>query len=127
MPRLLAPASTVVAALTARRVAQPGWRAPVPVLCCGNAGVGGAGKTTVVLDIARRLQARGIRVHCLSRGYRGHFKGVLRVDHRKHDAWLVGDEPLLLAEVAPTWVSASRSASSRYWVVRSSVVPPATS
>ncbi len=113
VPRLLAPASAVVARLTARRVARPGWRAPVPVLCCGNAGVGGAGKTTLVLDLVQRLQARGVRVHCLTRGYGGRVKEVLRVDPREHRADQVGDEPLLLAAVAPTWVSADRAAGAR--------------
>jgi len=113
LPRLLAPAGAIVAELTARRVARAGWRAPVPVLCCGNAGVGGAGKTTVVLDLARRLVARGIAVHCLTRGYGGRAHGVLRVDPAVHDAGLVGDEPLLLAAVAPTWVAADRGASAQ--------------
>lgn len=113
LPRLLAPASAVTEAVTARRVARSGWQAPVPVLCCGNAGVGGAGKTTVVLDLARRIRARGTNVHCLTRGYGGRVRGVLRVDPVRHDAELVGDEPLLLAEVAPTWVSADRAAAAR--------------
>ncbi len=113
MARLLAPAGMAVAGLTARRVSRPGWRAPVPVLCCGNAGVGGAGKTTVALDLARRLVARGVAVHCLTRGYDGRSRGVLRVDPALHDAGLVGDEPLLLAAVAPTWVAADRGASAR--------------
>jgi len=113
LPRLLAPAGAIAAALTARRMAQQGWRAPVPVLCCGNAGVGGAGKTTVALDLAKRLVARGVAVHCLTRGYGGRSRGVLRVDPASHDAELVGDEPLLLAAVAPTWVAADRAASAR--------------
>ena len=113
MSRLLAPAGALAAGLTARRVTRPGWRAPVPVLCCGNAGVGGAGKTTVALDVARRLLARGVAVHCLSRGYGGRSRGVLRVDPAMHDAVLVGDEPLLLAAVAPTWVAADRGSSAR--------------
>jgi tetraacyldisaccharide 4'-kinase len=113
MSWLLAPAGALAAELTARRVARPGWHAPVPVLCCGNAGVGGAGKTTVALDIARRLLTRGVAVHCLSRGYGGRSRGVLRVDPAVHDAALVGDEPLLLAAVAPTWVAADRGASAR--------------
>ena len=46
--------------------------APVPVICCGNATVGGAGKTTLALDLAHRLTARGIAVHILLRGYRRH-------------------------------------------------------
>ena len=113
LPRLLAPAAAAAARLTARRVARPGWRAPVPVLCCGNAGVGGAGKTTVALDLARRLTARGVVVHCLTRGYGGRSRGVLRVDPVRYDADRVGDEPLLLAVVAPTWVAADRAAGAR--------------
>jgi len=85
----------------------------VPVLCCGNAGVGGAGKTTVALDLLRRLHLRGVAAHCLTRGYGGRVRGVLRVDPSAHDAALVGDEPLLLAAAAPTWVSADRAAGAR--------------
>ena len=44
-PWLLRPFEGVTARLAAARVARPGWRAPVPVLCCGNVGLGGAGKT----------------------------------------------------------------------------------
>ena len=113
LPRLLSPLSALVEQSTARRVARPGWRAPVPVLCCGNAGVGGAGKTTLALDLVRRLQARGVAVHCLTRGYGGRTRGVVRVDPAVHDAALVGDEPLLLAAAAPTWVSADRAVGAR--------------
>ena len=113
VPALLSPISAIVAEVAARRVRRPGWRAPVPVFCVGNAGVGGAGKTTVVLDLARRLLARGVAVHCLTRGYGGRVDGVLRVDPARHGAALVGDEPLLLAAVAPTWVSRDRASSAR--------------
>jgi tetraacyldisaccharide 4'-kinase len=107
---LLSPASYIVAAGTARRVARPGWVAPVPVICCGNATVGGAGKTTLALDLAARLQARGLRVHVLTRGYGGSARGTLRVDPASHDSSQVGDEALLLAAVAPTWRGADRAA-----------------
>ena len=113
VPRLLAPLSMIAARATARRVARPGWRAPVPVLCCGNATVGGAGKTTLVLDVARRLARRGVAVHCLTRGYGGRVDGALRVVLGVHTARLVGDEPLLLAAEAPTWVGRDRAASAR--------------
>ncbi|MBV8914641.1 MAG: tetraacyldisaccharide 4'-kinase [Acetobacteraceae bacterium] len=113
LPRALAPVAAVVAAATARRVARPGWHAPVPVLCCGNAGLGGAGKTTVVLDLARRLKRRGVDVHCLTRGYGGRVRGVMRVRPDLHPADLVGDEPLLLAALAPTWAGADRVAAAR--------------
>ena len=112
LPALLSPVSAVVAAGTARRVARPGWRAPVPVICCGNATVGGAGKTTLALDLARRLAARGTAVHILLRGYGGSARGPRRV--RPDDtADLVGDEALLLAAAAPTWTGADRAATAR--------------
>jgi tetraacyldisaccharide 4'-kinase len=112
LPHLLAPLATVTTAITARRVARQGWRAPVPVICCGNVTVGGAGKTTLALDLGRRLLERGHNVHFLSRGYGGSGRGTHRI-LPGDTAALVGDEPLLLAEVAPTWTGADRAASAR--------------
>ena len=66
---LLAPLSAVTAGVTALRLRRRGWEAPIPVICVGNVTVGGAGKTTVALDLVRRLLARGRRVHVLLRGY----------------------------------------------------------
>jgi tetraacyldisaccharide 4'-kinase len=109
---LLAPIGALVGAVTARRIARPGWRAPVPVICCGNVTVGGAGKTTLALDLASRLRTRGVAVHVLLRGYGGASRGVHRVAPGDPTS-LVGDEALLLAEIAPTWVGADRAASAR--------------
>jgi tetraacyldisaccharide 4'-kinase len=112
LPALLSPVAALTAAVTARRVARPGWKAPVPVICCGNVTVGGAGKTTLALDIAARLLARGIAVHVLLRGYGGSSFGMRRV-LQDDPASLVGDEALLLAALAPTWIAADRAASAR--------------
>ncbi|HLY88482.1 MAG TPA: tetraacyldisaccharide 4'-kinase [Acetobacteraceae bacterium] len=112
IPRVLSPLSVITRALTARRVARPGWRAPVPVICCGNVTVGGAGKTTVALDIGQRLLAQGCCVHFVLRGYGGTVRGPHRVG-TGDTAATVGDEALLLAAVAPTWVGADRAASAR--------------
>ncbi len=112
MARLLAPLSRPVADFTARRMGQPGWRPPIPVVCCGNAGVGGAGKTTLALDLGARLTRRGARVAFLTRGYGGRMQKAARVT-LGHEARDVGDEALLLAAVAPTFVGADRAASAR--------------
>jgi tetraacyldisaccharide 4'-kinase len=112
VPQLLSPISNAIATITARRAARPGWRAPVPVICCGNATVGGAGKTTLALDLARRLQARDVAVHMLLRGYRGTARGPRRVQ-QGDTVTIAGDEALLLAAVAPTWTGTDRAASAR--------------
>lgn len=110
LAKMLSPLSVIGSALTARRVAQGGWRAPVPVVCCGNVTTGGAGKTTLVLDLARRLSGRG--VHILLRGYGGSSRGVHRVEP-SDPVSLVGDEALLLVQAAPTWTGADRAESAR--------------
>ena len=112
LARTLTPLSGVVATITERRLARVGWLSPVPVICCGNATVGGAGKTTLTLDLAHRLTARGVAVHILSRGYRGTARGSHRV-MPDDTAAITGDEALLLARAAPTWTGADRAASAR--------------
>jgi len=112
-PRLLAPIERVVSAVATRRATRPRWHAPVPVLCCGNATVGGTGKTTLAIDMAQRLLERGRTVHILTRGYGGRTRQVVRVDPASHSARDVGDEALLLAATAPTWIAADRAAGAR--------------
>lgn len=87
--------------------------AGVPVICVGNIVAGGAGKTPTAIAILKRLAKAGVAAHVLTRGYGGREKGPIRVDLARHDASAVGDEALLLARVAPTWVGADRVASAR--------------
>jgi len=112
LPRLLGPASRIATAATARRVARPRWQASIPVVCCGNVTVGGAGKTTLALDLGARLTRRGAHVAFLTRGYGGRVREAVCVGPT-HDAAQVGDEALLLAAVAPTFVCADRAAAAR--------------
>jgi len=112
-PLLLSPIAALYGCATARRVARKGWQAPVPVICCGNATAGGAGKTTVALDLGQRLSNRGIAAHFLTRGYGGKLKGPVQVDPAQHDSQAVGDEALMLAAMRPTWVAGDRAAGGR--------------
>lgn len=107
LPRLLSPLSAVTAGVAALRLRREGWFCPVPVICVGNATLGGAGKTTVTLDLARRLVAHGWGVNVLLRGYGGSARGLHWVEPDA-PASVVGDEALLHAAVAPTWICANR-------------------
>jgi tetraacyldisaccharide 4'-kinase len=107
---LLAPLGLITRAATARRLRQPGFAPGIKVICVGNAGVGGAGKTTVVLDLLARLSGPKV---ALTRGYRGRLAGPVLVNKNLHRAEDVGDEALLLAEVAPTIVARDRAAGAR--------------
>ena len=114
LSRLLWPTSLIwsgVSALRHRYISPV--RMDIPVYCIGNVTLGGAGKTPVSLDLAQRLIEQGAQPHFLSRGYGGSASGPLRVDPAHHSAAQVGDEPLLLARIAPTWIGADRVASAR--------------
>jgi tetraacyldisaccharide 4'-kinase len=110
----LAPLGSIYGLATARRMARPGARVPVPVVCVGNFVLGGAGKTPTAIAVARILLGLGERVAFLSRGYGGARRiEPIQVDPAIHSARSVGDEPLLLARVAPCFVGVDRVASAR--------------
>jgi tetraacyldisaccharide 4'-kinase len=110
----LSPLGALYGAATARRMAKPGVRVAAPVICVGNFVVGGAGKTPTAIALARLLRAAGERPAFLSRGYGGDARAdSLRVAPGVQSARQVGDEPLLLARIAPCFVGADRVASAR--------------
>jgi tetraacyldisaccharide 4'-kinase len=105
---LLAPFAAIYGAVAARRMALSGARTNVPVICVGNFTLGGAGKTPTAIWLAKILQGAGERPYCLSRGYGGSEAGPRLVDAHNDSAAKVGDEALLLARAAPTFVSRDR-------------------
>ena len=104
----LAPFSALYGAVAQARLRRRGHRASVPVVCIGNLTVGGAGKTPTAMTTARILKSMGELPVFLTRGYGGTLAGPLEVDPTHHNANLIGDEPLLLALVAPTIVARAR-------------------
>jgi tetraacyldisaccharide 4'-kinase len=106
----LSPFGALYGAITARRMHQGGTRVAVPVICVGNFVVGGGGKTPAAAAIARLLIDMGERVAFVSRGYGG-VAGMkaLAVDPQADAAAQVGDEPLLLASIAPCFVGQDRT------------------
>lgn len=114
-PLLLSPLSALYAWGARRRIRRlaDGFKPDCPVICVGNLVAGGAGKTPVCLSLGRKFRDQGLSPHFLSRGYGGSLAGPVRVDPAQHSHAQVGDEPLLLAEVAPTWVARDRAAGAR--------------
>lgn len=112
--KLLAPLACLYAAAgRLRRMTTIPKRAGIPVICVGNLVAGGAGKTPVALSLATRLKDVRGPAHILTRGYGGSERGPLRVDPARHESSQVGDEALLLAAAAPTWIARDRVAGAR--------------
>ncbi|MDN3652624.1 tetraacyldisaccharide 4'-kinase [Thalassotalea ponticola] len=115
---LLLPLSPVFWALSALRrllyklglLAQP--KLSVPVVVVGNIGVGGNGKTPVVVFLVEQLKARGFKVGVISRGYGGDkLTEPLLIDDNT-SAQQGGDEPVLIYQrtKVPVVVSPDRVA-----------------
>ena len=86
-------------------------KTPIPIICIGNIVVGGAGKTPVSLKIGKLLIKSGYKPHFISRGYAGLITDSTLVE-TWHSASSVGDESILLSEIASTWVGKDRIKSS---------------
>lgn len=87
-----------------------------PVISVGSLSAGGAGKTPVVIALARLLHDAGWNVDVLSRGYGREGRGAELVHAGfKDSARMYGDEPVLIAEQTgvPVWVGADRFAAGR--------------
>ncbi len=81
-------------------------RAGLKVVSVGNISLGGTGKTPLVLELIRHLQAEGHRVAMVTRGYKGRWEkkhGRMLTDGDKlFGTWKdSGDEPFMIARNAP--------------------------
>jgi tetraacyldisaccharide 4'-kinase len=107
--QLLAPLGRLYGGMVERRFRgeQP-YRSRYPVICVGNFTAGGTGKTPLAILIAQLISDRGGSPVFLTRGYGGHERGPVWVEQGANAAWRFGDEPLLLARIAPTLVARDR-------------------
>ncbi|NQZ22877.1 MAG: tetraacyldisaccharide 4'-kinase [Colwellia sp.] len=90
----------------------------VPIIVVGNIGVGGNGKTPVVLYLVEQCLAQGIKVGVVSRGYGGkapHYPYLLSKNSTAKEA---GDEPFLIYQrhTIPVVVGSDRVASAKLLV-----------
>lgn len=69
---------------------------PLPVIVVGNIGVGGNGKTPIVLYLVEHLKAKGINVGVISRGYGGEKRQQPKLIDSNTTAEEAGDEPVLI-------------------------------
>ena len=116
LAHILSPVGAVYGAVTALGMRRAPPPAGIPVICIGNFTAGGAGKTPAALAVARMLTGMGERPFFLSRGYGGRFSKSSQpvlVDPDRHGEADAGDEPLLLARLAPGIVAADRHAGAR--------------
>ena len=106
---LLTPLALITAHISRRRRERIRGlpRPPLPVVVLGNLVAGGAGKTPLVIAIARQLNARGWRVGLLASGYRAR-RSEARLVKADDDARDHGDEPVLLALSTGLPVAAGR-------------------
>tara|TARA_B110000196_G_scaffold40627_1_gene31060 strand:+ start:46 stop:420 length:375 start_codon:yes stop_codon:yes gene_type:complete len=85
-------------------------KSKLPIICIGNIVIGGAGKTPVALKIGNMLKEGVYNPHFLSKGYGGLEKNKTLV-RDWHSPQSVGDEALLLSEIASTWIELDRNKS----------------
>jgi tetraacyldisaccharide 4'-kinase len=113
LARVLAPVGRLYGWIAERKRARAEpYRSSLPIICIGNFTAGGGGKTPTAIALAGLLRELGERPAFLTRGYGGSVKGSVLVEANSSAA-KIGDEPLLLAEHAPTAVSADRAAGAR--------------
>ena len=122
--RLLAPLGWIYGAVTAARMSGQGARLSVPVICVGNFTLGGAGKTPTCLMLAQMLIDAGHRPVFVSRGYGGALssKAPVLVSLERHTSAEVGDEPLLLARLAPCFICTDRLAAAQAAIAAAATV-----
>ncbi|XQW84005.1 tetraacyldisaccharide 4'-kinase [Thalassotalea piscium] len=93
----------------------PSYKAALPVVVVGNIGIGGNGKTPVVIYLIEQCQQLGIEVGVISRGYGGRAPHYPYLLDNTSTAKESGDEPFLIYQrcKVPVVVGSDRVASAQ--------------
>ncbi|KGP63572.1 tetraacyldisaccharide 4'-kinase [Legionella norrlandica] len=96
---------------------------PIPIIVVGNITVGGVGKTPLVIELAKRIQQKGLKVGVVSRGYRSKIKHFPYEVQFNDCAEFVGDEPLMIARTlnCPVVIAPKRTQAVSYLLGKHSV------
>ena len=88
----------------------------LPVIVVGNISIGGTGKTPLIITLVNYLQARGVKVGVISRGYGSAAPHYPYVVSDASSAQEAGDEPLSIwrATGCPVCIDADRVAAARH-------------
>ncbi|MEM6603692.1 MAG: tetraacyldisaccharide 4'-kinase, partial [Pseudomonadota bacterium] len=111
---ILQPIASVIFFFGRRRFRnKEAYYGKTPIICIGNATVGGTGKTPTAIYVAKILLSSGCKVIFLTKGYGGTLEGpeLLTEEHNFKDT---GDEPQILKSYAPVIVSKDRVAGANY-------------
>jgi tetraacyldisaccharide 4'-kinase len=92
---------------------KPAYTGRTPVICVGNATIGGNGKTPTCIYLAKLCQHLGYRPLFLSRGYGGRLTEPTLVNDT-HSWQDTGDEVQLLKNYAPVIIARNRVAGANY-------------
>ena len=114
---LLRPASTLYACgHTLNQYFTTPYQSKLNVICVGNAVTGGSGKTPVSIALANLLKTHTPSLNScfLSRGYQGKMNGPALLEPDRHTPEDAGDEPFLLSQSAPCYISKNRAEGLRH-------------
>ena len=92
---------------------KPGYQGPVPIICVGNATVGGTGKTPTALLLREIALQHFENPYFMTSGYGGSEQGPILVNDGDDPAQ-VGDEALLLAARGSVVLSKDRVAGAAF-------------
>ena len=108
LAKTLSPVGWLIYGLSKFRfLGTAGYNGKTPIICIGNATVGGTGKTPTAILMANLAVSQGLKPAFLTRGYGGTIIKPYRVQ-ATDNAQKTGDEALILMNHAPCFIAKNR-------------------